>query len=197
MGTASPTLSEVSQGHRAAPVGLSPRGAGQAWLWGVMEAPGRLASILPSPASLWPLEQVSGELCKCCGVWKAHWSQVAKSSPSSSSNTESHELSHSKLTFPAPPDASPPTRHSQDAGPAAAATETQQEVVWQQVSPLDPGWLQQVGMGTEMGIGVGMGQPWAAGPWRGHALAKMGIVPRQGVGGNGGGMAAWPHSTSR
>lgn len=190
-------LSEVSQGHRAAPVGLSPRGAGQAWLWGVMEAPGRLASILPSPASLWPLEQVSGELCKCCGVWKAHWSQVAKSSPSSSSNTESHELSHSKLTFPAPPDASPPTRHSQDAGPAAAATETQQEVVWQQVSPLDPGQLQQVGMGTEMGIGVGMGQPWAAGPWRGHALAKMGIVPRQGVGGNGGGMAAWPHSTSR
>lgn len=32
--------------------------------------------------------------------------------------------------------------------------------VWQQVSPLDPRQLQQVGMGT----GMGMGQPWAAGP---------------------------------
>ncbi|XP_077048105.1 lysosomal acid glucosylceramidase-like [Agelaius phoeniceus] len=98
-----------------------------------MEALGGLVSILPSPASLWPLEQVSGELCKCCGVWKALWSQVAKSSPGSSSNTESHELSHSKLTFPAPPEASPPTRHSWDTGPATAATETQQrEVVWRQ-----------------------------------------------------------------
>uniref|UniRef100_A0A8C0UM93 Glucosylceramidase n=2 Tax=Cyanistes caeruleus TaxID=156563 RepID=A0A8C0UM93_CYACU len=98
-----------------------------------MEALEGLGSILPSPASLWLLEQVSGELCKCCGVGKARWSQVAKSSPGSSSNTESHELSHSKLTFPAPPDASPPSKHSQDTGPATAATETQREVVWQQL----------------------------------------------------------------
>ncbi|KAM4755512.1 uncharacterized protein ACIQIH_019430 [Cyanocitta cristata] len=110
---------------------VAPAHSIQTYLWRQQHLGGWRASSPPQlPSGPWNRFQESFANAAVCGKLTGARLQ---NHPQAPLQTESHELSHSKLTFPAPPDASPPTRHSQDTGPAAAATETQREVVWQQL----------------------------------------------------------------